>query len=207
MKDDPKKKSEYALAGVDYEEIQPFKEAMIEAGKQTVTFPNARNVFVDEDVLHAHGAVYEYRGSSRHAWCKTQEGLGNLNWIAELMYQTTGKSYYDVIGRAAALLIAIDVIAQGAMPVIWTDEVAAGDSEWFSDKQRSNDYAKGCIDVCREIGMALPAGESPSLRYLIKSEADINNVFKYGGQMIQTNRYEYLCSSRCHDNKKYGRGV
>ncbi len=175
--------SEYAQAGVDYKKIEPFKQAMVEVGKKTVTFPNERDVFIFKNVMHAHGAVFEYRGTSTHAWCKTQEGLGNLNWIAELMYQLTGKSYYDTIGRAAALLIAIDVISQGAIPVIWTDEVAAGDSEWFEDKQRSDDYAKGCYEVCKEIGMSLPAGESPSLRYLIRAEPPVKSAPSLSGSI------------------------
>jgi phosphoribosylformylglycinamidine cyclo-ligase len=176
-------KGAYALSGVDYTKIEPFKQTMIDVGKKTVTFPNKRDVFICEEVMHSHGAVFEYRGYSTHAWCKTQEGLGNLNWIAELMYQYTGKSYYDVIGRAAALLIAIDVIAQGAMPVVWTDEVAAGDSEWFEDKRRGSDYAQGCYDVCKEIGMSLPQGESPSLRYLVKAEPPVKSAPTLSGSI------------------------
>jgi phosphoribosylformylglycinamidine cyclo-ligase len=189
-------RGEYAAAGVDYSKIEPFKRAMIRAGSQTLTFPNRRGVYVNEDVLNAHGAVFEYRGTRWwekllrairvqriHTWCKTQEGLGNLNWIAEWVYQNTGVSHYDTIARAAALIIAIDVIAQGAMPVIWTDEVAAGDSDWFTDETRSEDYARGCVEVCREVGMALPAGESPSLRYLIKSTPPVKSAPSLSGSI------------------------
>jgi len=177
------KKSEYAESGVDYSLLEVFKEMMIAVGKQTTGFPEARDVRVTTDAIHAHGAVFEYTGNQPHVWCNTQEGLGNLNWIAEWMYQYdgTGRSYYDVIGRAAALLIAIDVIAQGAMPVIWTDEAAAGDSEWFADKIRAADYARGCFEVCKEIGMALPAGESPALRYLIKAEPPVKSAPSLSG--------------------------
>src|SRR4030042_2490298 len=130
--------SEYAEAGVDYTKIEPFKRAMIEVGKKTLTFPNRRGVYIDDKVLHAHGAVFRYKGRRSHIWCKTQEGLGNKNWIAEWMYQFsgTGKTYHRGIGIDAALMIVNDVIAQGAMPVIYTDEVAAGDSEWFQDEKR-----------------------------------------------------------------------
>ncbi len=177
--------SEYAEAGVDYTKIEPFKRAMIRAGRETLSNPGHREVYVCDEVLNSHGAVYEFLGEVPHMWCKTQEGLGNLNWIAEWMYMNNGKtkSYYDVIARAAALLIVIDVIAQGAMPVIWTDEVAAGDSEWFEDELRSNEYAQGCIDVCREVGMAMPAGESPALRYLIKAEPPVKSAPSLSGSV------------------------
>ena len=97
--------SAYAQAGVDYTKIEPFKRAMIAAARKTLSFPNVRGVHVIEDVVHAHGAGFEYRGNPNdvlvrrlmarlgfrpHFSCKTQEGLGNLNWIAEWMYQFGG---------------------------------------------------------------------------------------------------------------------
>ena len=174
---------EYAKAGVDYRKIEPFKQIMAEMGKQTLTFPNRRGVFIDSDILHIHGAVYEYRGGLSHIWCKTQEGLGNKNWIAEWMYRFagTGKTYYEGIAIDTILMAVNDVIAQGAMPVVYTDEVAAGDSEWFTDKKRSKDFAEGCFKVCEMVGMALPAGESPSLRYLIKAEPPVKSAPSLSG--------------------------
>ncbi|GAI70102.1 unnamed protein product, partial [marine sediment metagenome] len=49
----------------------------------------------------------------------------NKNWIAEWMYQFagTGKTYYESIGIDTVLMSVNDVIAQGAMPVVYTDEV------------------------------------------------------------------------------------
>lgn len=41
---------EYAKAGVDYEKIEPFKQIMVEMGKQTLTFPNRRGVFINHSV-------------------------------------------------------------------------------------------------------------------------------------------------------------
>ena len=178
-----KEKGEYAEAGVDYSKIEPFKQIMVEVGKQTLSFPNRHMVFIVSDVLHAHGAVFEYRGDLAHLWCNTQEGLGNKNWIAEWMYQFagTGKTYYESIGIDTVLMSVNDVIAQGAMPVVYTDEVAAGNSEWFQDEKRARDLAKGFYTVCKMVGMALPAGESPSLRYLIKAEPPIKNAPSLSG--------------------------
>jgi len=174
---------EYAKAGVDYKKIEPFKQIMVEMGKKTLTFPNRRGVFINDDVLHAHGAVYEYRHDLSHIWCKTQEGLGNKNWIAEWMYQFAGtdKTYYEEIAIDTLLMAVNDVIAQGAMPVVYTDEVAAGDSEWFANKKRSSDFAEGCFKTCKMVSMALPAGESPSLRYLIKAEPPVKSAPSLSG--------------------------
>src|SRR3989344_2608108 len=166
------RKSEYAKSGVDYSVMEPFKMAMIEAGKKTLTFPNKRGVYVVKDAIHAHGAVYEYKGKEKNPiWCKTQEDLGTKNWIAEWMYMNTGKSYYDAIAQDVALIVVNDVIAQGAMPVIFTDQVEAGDPAWYGDKKRAQDFADGFVKICREVGTALPAGESATLKYIIKPEA------------------------------------
>lgn len=200
-------RSEYAKAGVDYTKMEPFKQAMIEVGKKTLAFPNRRGVYVSEDVLHAHGAVFEYRGNLPHIWCHTQEDSGNKNWIAEWMYQYApkrayadqrgneearlpakalakaginaegefdlGESYYRGIGIDTVLMVVNDVIAQGAMPVVFTDQVEVGDSSWFDDKKRAEDFASGFLKICEEVGMALPAGESATLKYLIKSQEPV----------------------------------
>lgn len=176
-------KSAYAQAGVDYTKLEPFKHAMIAAGRKTLTFPNRRDVYINSDVLHSHGGVFEYRGSKPHMWCNTQEGLGNKNWIAEWMYQNdgTGRTHYEKIAVDNALMAVNDVIAQGAMPVVYTDEVAAGDSEWFADEKRTADLAAGFLSVCEEAGMALPAGESPALKYLIKAEPPVKSAPSLSG--------------------------
>ncbi len=181
----PKKraKSEYAKAGVDYTKIEPFKMAMVRAGKRTLKFPNKRGVYIEPESLGAHGVVFRYHGPKPHFWCMTQEGLGNKNWIAEWMYQHagTGRTYYEGIGIDTALMAANDVICQGALPVIYTDEVAAGDSEWFMDERRSHDLAESFYQACEMCGMALPAGESPALRYLVKAEPPVQSAPSLSG--------------------------
>ena len=176
-------KSAYAKSGVDYSKLEPFKMAMIETGKRTITFPNKRNVYVNAEVMHAHGAVFEYRGSESHLWVKTQEGLGNKNWIAEWMYAKVGKSYYDAIAIDTALMAVNDCIAQGALPVVFTDHIDAGDSEWFADDVRNRDLAEGFYEVCKESGMALPAGESAPLKYLIKAEPPVRSAPSLSGSV------------------------
>lgn len=168
-------KGAYAKLGIDYTQLEPFKHAMIAAGKQTVSFPNKRDVYINSDVMHSHGGVFEYRGTEKHMWCNTQEGLGNKNWIAEWMYENdgTGRTHYEGIAIDVALMAVNDVIAQGAMPVVYTDEVAAGNSDWFADEKRASDLARGFLKICEEVGMALPAGESPALPYLINAKPPV----------------------------------
>ncbi|MCL5666574.1 MAG: AIR synthase related protein [Patescibacteria group bacterium] len=176
-------KSEYAKAGVDYTVMEPFKMAMIEAGKKTLKFPNKRGVFINEDATHAHGAVFEYKGSQPHIWCQTQEDLGNKNWIAEWMYEQTGKTYYNSIAIDTALIVVNDVIAQGALPVVFTDQLEASESAWYGDEKRAKDYANGLLKICEEVGMALPAGESASCTYLINPKAPVRSIATLSGSV------------------------
>lgn len=176
-------KGEYAAAGVDYTQIQGFKDAMVQVSKTTREFPNRRGIYIP-NVPHAHGGIYSYDGSRGTCFfVNTTEGLGNKNWIAEWMYACsgTGKSFYYGIGIDTAMMAVNDVIAQGAMPIVYTDEVAAGDSEWFSDLLRARELADGFYQACKESGMALIAGESPALRYLINAEPPIRSAPSLSG--------------------------
>jgi phosphoribosylformylglycinamidine cyclo-ligase len=177
--------SEYAKAGVDYSVLEPFKQAMIAVGKKTVTFPNKRDVYIHTEVMHSHGAVYEYKGPHHPVWCKTQEGLGNKNWIAEWMYDNegSGKTYYDAIAKDTALMVANDVIAQGAMPVVFTDHIDVGDVSWFKNEQKVKDFADGLLSICEEVGMALPAGETAALKYLLKPEPPVMIAPTFSGSI------------------------
>jgi len=173
-------RSEYAQAGVDYTRIEPFKQQMIEIGKKTLDFSKARGVKVWDDIMHTHGAVFEYQ---RLLFCQTQEGLGNKNWIAEWMYKNagTGRTYYEGIGIDTVLMAANDNIAQGARPIIYTDEVAVGDDAWFQDEKRATDLANSFREGCALAGCSLPAGESPALRYLLKSEPPVSSAPSLSG--------------------------
>lgn len=176
-------RSEYAQAGVDYKKIKPFKEAMVKTARRTARFPNIHDVYVRENLLHAHGGVYGYLGNRPHIWCQTTEGLGNKNWIAEWMAQFagTGKSYYRGIPIDTALMAVNDCIAQGAMPVTYTDEVAAGQDDWFQNEERARDIGDGFYMVCKEADMALIQGESPALKYLINPLPPVKSAPSFSG--------------------------
>ncbi len=174
---------EYAQAGVDYQQIEPFKQMMIGVSKETLRFPEFRDVSITR---LDHGANFQYRGNLSHSWQKVVEGLGNKNWIAEWMYMFagTGMTYYQDIPVDAALMAVNDLISHGAMPVLYMDEITSGDSEWFRDGKRNADIAMGYHKICRLVDMALGGGESPSLRYLIKSEPPVKSAPSFSGCVI-----------------------
>jgi len=156
----------YAEAGVDSGKIAEFKKIMREVGRKTMRFPEKRGVFLSQSITHAHGAIYEYRGNPSYLCVQTQEGLGKKNWIAEFMYRyrASGKTYHRGIGIDTALMAVNDCVAHGAMPVIFTDKIAAPRSDWYADLDRARDLALGFEEICRTVGMAMPQGESSVIR-------------------------------------------
>lgn len=177
--------SEYAQAGVDYSRIADFKAAMIEVSRATREFPARHNIGVVDDQEVSHAAGWWYMSGNCPVFMTLTEGLGNLNYVAEWMYQQdpSGPTYYDRIARAAALIIACDLQAHGARPFLWTDEVAAGQDAWFADQRRAADYARGCWDICRELGVWLGQGESPALRYLVNTLPPVRHCPTLSGSM------------------------
>lgn len=163
---------------LDHGKIAPFKAAMRHAAKRTFAFPNSRGVFVEDKLLHSHGGVWEYCKEGRAKFCKTTEGLGNKNWIAEWMYMhdPKGGSRYDLMAISAIMCAANDNAAQGALPVVCTDEVAADNDEWFTDTARANDFGEGFVTGCRLAGMALIQGESPAYRYLLQPTPPVKHA-------------------------------
>ena len=80
-------------------------------------------------------------------------------------------------------IVVKDVIAQGAMPVVFTDQLEASESAWYGDKKRAQDFADGLFQICKEVGMALPAGESASVTYLINPKSPVVSIASLSGSV------------------------
>jgi len=74
-----------------------------------------------------------------------------------------GKSYYDSIAIDTALIVVNDVIAQGAMPVVFTDQLEASGSEWYADEKEQRILPRIRCKFAKKSGWPCPAGESASL--------------------------------------------
>lgn len=158
--------SEYAEF-VDYTKIKSFKEAMVAMGRRTVNFLERWGVKVNPNT----GAFHFPESFGSHGFKNVTEGLGNKNWIAGWMEKYSGmnQTFLDGIGIDTMLMAINDVIAFGAMPVVYTDEVASGRSEWFYDRTRVQGLTESYYRCCEENGVALVQGESPALKFLINT--------------------------------------
>lgn len=169
---------EYADAGVDYGKIDPFKAAMVAMSRRTLQFPRSRGVSVRED------GSFVYVGRDQPRWRQVTEGLGNKNWIAEWMYRLTGDvRYFDCVGRDTLRMAEVDVLRHGALPVVYTDEVAARTSEWFADEKRTAAIAASFYEGAYEAHTAIVGGESPALRYLVRPEPPVADAPVFSGSI------------------------
>jgi phosphoribosylformylglycinamidine cyclo-ligase len=171
-----REKSENALAGVDYNKMKGFKEAMQQVSARTKHLCEERNVQV-LPAINAHGAGYRYTGRKSHMWVITKEGLGNKAWIAMLLNQIgledpTGRFHFGGLGIDTFLMGANDNAAHGAMPVILTDEVSCGSDDFFSTPQ-AKALAASYEHACYMAGCSLVQGESPAYKYLMKAEPPV----------------------------------
>lgn len=172
----------YAKAGVDYKDLQPFKDQMVAMGKTTFGFPLAAGAKVIDDVPHSHGAIFEIGGMM---FVLTIEGLGNKNWIAEWMYLMTGDPrWFAGIGIDTILMASNDNIAQGAVPLIYVDEVTVGLGSWFRDSIRAEAIVQSFYNGLQGLGVALPAGETPALKFLLNPEAPVESAPSFSGAIL-----------------------
>lgn len=164
---------------VNYADINSFKHEMRVIGEQTRRFPRTRGVEVDED------GFFFYTRPEPHAWMLRPEGLGNKDYIAEIMYRKTGDpKYFAGIGIDTGMMAVYDVLRHGALPVAYGDEVAASRSSWFRDAARRRVIGESFFELCRMCGMALIGGESPAYRFLINPLPPVEEASVFSGAVV-----------------------
>lgn len=161
----------YAGAGVDYGDLDKFKrEAQKEAaetdicvarfGFSVVSWTRGESVFLLETPLGYMALVVE--------------GLGTKNLVADDLYRLakkmesiTGKSFYEEVGQCNVAMAVNDMITLGAMPVLYGQYLAVGNSNWFKNKLRYSDLIKGTKKACLLAGCVWGNGETAALKDLI----------------------------------------
>ncbi len=83
------------------------------------------------------------------------------------MYQLTGRSFYDNIAQCTVAMIVNDMITVGALPLSVAMHLAVGDSNWFSDRQRSQDLINGWERACGLARCVWGGGETPTLKDVV----------------------------------------
>ncbi len=156
----------YSQVGDNYDTKDPIKKLAQAAAKDT-----AKN-------LTKHGySFYEIedtRGESAFVWkqgnifmASVIEGLGTKNLVADAMRETTGKTYYDVIGHDTVATIINDLTTVGAQPLVIHAYWAVENNSWLQDEKRMKDLINGWKTACDISTATWGGGETPTMKGIV----------------------------------------
>lgn len=139
----------YQKSGVNYNLMDQFKNACIEAGNNSSQLIKFQDYYLI-DVL---------------------EGLGSLGKLADDIYRLKGKDYYYEVGWGNAATIINDIISVGATPLTLKLFVAAGNEKWFRDKKRWENLVEGFKDAANYSKVLWNGGETQTLVKVVSSDS------------------------------------
>ena len=143
-----KNKLTYKQSGVDYETIDYVKRIAQQAGENTL-----KNLPKDyKEVSQSRGESAHVVDAGEYYFASVIEGLGTKSLVADEMYKLTGKTYYDSLAYDTVAMIINDLITVGAKPLTLMAYWAAGSSDWFTDKKRSDDLVSGWTRASNDSG-------------------------------------------------------
>ncbi len=157
---------------VDYEKLDPVKRAAIEKFSGTIEKPSRLGFRIVPETL-GEPAIAIDLPEQDFMLAFNVEGLGTKNLIADEMSKDRrgkGVKYYENIGRDCVAMSTNDLAAIGADPVVYGDILSSGDSSWFADLEKSRALLHGFKEAAEEIGMAIPCGETPTLKGVVHDE-------------------------------------
>jgi len=161
-----KKQLTYKDSGVNYETIDYLKRIAQEAGKKTIN--NLSSNY--KEVSQSRGESAHVIDAGEYYFASVIEGLGTKSLVADDMYKLTGKTYYDDVAYDTVAMIVNDIITVGAKPLTLMAYWAAGSSDWFSDKKRSDDLVFGWTKASNDSGVVWGGGETPVLSGVIEKD-------------------------------------
>ena len=193
----PSGKMTYAGVGVDYDAMDPFKRMAQLAGRETA-----------RELDHLGFSEVEWsRGESCYL-VKTPfgyigfvvEGLGTKSLVADALRRladqmgSPGKTYYDNVAQCNAAMAFNDMITLGALPFVYGQYLAVGESIWFNNEARCRELIEGTKRACKLARCTWGGGETPTLKgIIVPGTADLAGAtvgFARPGQLINPNRIQ-----------------
>jgi len=157
---------------VDYTKLDPVKKAAIQKFTPYLDSINRLNVKIIPETL-GESAIAIDLGSADYYLAFNVEGLGTKNMIADSMSKDPrgkGVKYFEGIGKDCVAMSTNDLSSIGADPIVYGDIISSGDSNWFNDEGKANALLEGFRKACEEIGMAIPCGETPTLKGIVSPD-------------------------------------
>ncbi len=154
---------------VDYELLDPVKRAAIETFSGTLEKPERLGMRIIPETLGEPAIAIDFPSQDFMLGFNV-EGLGTKNMIADSMSKDPrgkGVKYYESIGVDCLAMSTNDLAAIGADAFVYGDILSSGDSSWFSDLEKSKAILHGFRQAAEEIGLAVPCGETPTLKGIV----------------------------------------
>lgn len=97
------------------------------------------------------------------------DGVGTKSLISDTMAKKSKKvsKLYSGLGIDLIASNVNDLICLGATPIALSDEVAAGSYQTFTNKELIKGLYEGFERGCKEAGITIPSGESPTLTDIV----------------------------------------
>ncbi len=198
---------------VDYEKLDPVKVAAIESFSGTVKNTERLGIKVVVETMGEPAIALDVIGQD-YMLAFNVEGLGTKNLIADAMFSDQrgkGVKYYESIGKDCLAMSTNDLAAIGADAFVYGDILSSGDSNWFADLEKSKAVLKGFKTGADEIGLAVPCGETPTLKGVVNEStidmagASIGIIkpkenLTYGQNLVADNIIIGLEASGIHSN-------
>ncbi len=174
---------------VDYDKLDPFKEECIKRFQKSLTFPNKRGIsIVPESIGLTAVAIDLGKLGGDFYIAFGVEGLGTKNMIAEAMsdLERIGKgigleerALFSGVGQCEMAMTLNDLSAIGATPIAFEPIVATGSSDYLTNRNRSAGIIDGFERGAQITGVAIPGGETPTLRGIVSP----NTIDLAGGSL------------------------
>lgn len=156
---------------VDYTKLDPVKRAAVKKFTPHLDSINRLGMRIIPETLGESAVAIELKDASDYYLAFNVEGLGTKNLLADVMYRDPrgGKlSYFENIGKDTVAMSTNDLSSIGADPFVYGDIISTHNSDWFEEKdERAQALLEGFRRASEEIGMAIPCGETPSLKGII----------------------------------------
>jgi len=197
---------------VDYSKLDPVKRAALEKFSEGLSNPERLGVRIVTETLGESAVALDFLDYD-FMIAFNVEGLGTKNIIADIMSKDPrgrGLKYYEDIGKDCVAMSSNDLLSIGADIIVYGDIISSGKSEWFTE-ENARVLLEGYRKASSELGMAIPCGETPTLKGVV-NEGTLDlagasvGIIKprsrliHGQELSSGDRIFGLCSSGVHSN-------
>jgi phosphoribosylformylglycinamidine cyclo-ligase len=166
--EDPRERSAYRDAGVDYDALDAGKRHALTAALATSPLLAARGGQALDASRGEPAFAFELNGQTLGF---VLEGLGTKSVIARAVAQETGDATpFHAVAYDTVAAIVNDLCCVGALPLVVNAYFATGSSDWYRHGDWHAALVSGWQAACEEAGAAWGGGESPSLPGLVASD-------------------------------------